>query len=546
MRLISNKKIETHLTAISKLLDNAEEVIFCVAFLKKSGLDSIIENLKNSVTKCKFYIGTDFYLTEPIALRTLFKNGHEVYITKKERITYHPKIFYFRKGNSIDILVGSTNLTSGGLETNIEASIALTTSPNSVIDNEFKNLLASLTEHSTLVNEQIISNYEMKFLAYRKRHNKADQEFQIDLLKIDELIKEQEIELAKLELAKQKNSGTGNPSPRQSIVKIRTEDYDEFPVSLAKYIDYRTNIRSAAAVYKKHTDKDLVKWYDRMKELIRNEALPDELALQLIDADFPFENAWGSTIRMMWDQKFRLLLEFKEKEQKHLDYTYVTQTSNKKSPYYELGYWIGEQKQRIKGQHGSPWGKYEEQKMQSINYMWDRPDVGGESDDEGWWGDLMQLQKYYSDKKNYHSVPSQKTKLGRWLNEQMTLKNTGTRRKGREKKFLNGLREDQLGELLKKNNVEWKWQEQLEREGILAGLKGWRELTEWEAEIGNRRPTSAEKNYFKPIRDWKAGIRNRSKTWDREKEKWKLDILTDAGFPLPEPNLIDNEINAST
>jgi HKD family nuclease len=191
MRLISNKKIDTHLTAISKLLDNADEVIFCVAFLKKSGLDSIIENLQNKVTKCQFYIWTDFYLTEPTALRTLFKNGHEVYITKKERTTYHPKIFYFRKGNSIDILVGSTNLTSGGLETNIEASIALTTSPNSVIDNEFNNLLASLNEHSTLVNEQIISNYEMKFLAYRKRHNKADVEFQVDLQKIDELMKEQ-------------------------------------------------------------------------------------------------------------------------------------------------------------------------------------------------------------------------------------------------------------------------------------------------------------------------------------------------------------------
>jgi hypothetical protein len=283
-----------------------------------------------------------------------------------------------------------------------------------------------------------------------------------------------------------------------------------------------------------------------MNELIRNEALPDELALQLIDVDFPFENAWGSTIKMMWDKKFKWLLEFKEKEQKHLDYTYVPQTKNRDNPYYKLGTWIAQQKQRKKEQHGSTWGQYEEQKMQSINYLWDRPDLGGELDDEGWWSDLLELQKYYSDKKNFHSVPSQKTKLGRWLNEQMSLKNTGTRQKGKEKTYLNKLREELLEELLKKNNVEWKWQEQLEREAILEGLKGWRELVDWEANIGSRKPTSAEVNYFKSTRDWKARIRNRSKKWDRKKEQWKIDLLTKAGFPLPKPNDTDDVENAST
>ena len=218
------------------------------------------------------------------------------------------------------------------------------------------------------------------------------------------------------------------------------------------------------------------------------------------------------------------------------------QTKKTDNPYLKLGSWVAQQKQRRKGNQTPEWDwDYEENKMKAINYMWDRPELGGELDDEGWWEDLMKLQQYYSDRRNFHSVPSQNTKLGKWLNDQMTLKRTGTRQKGREKKFLNKLREDLLSELLKKNNVEWNWQEQLEREGILVGIKGWLELIEWEKQKGNRKSTDAEINYFKGIRSWKSSIRNRSKKWDRIKEKWKIDLLTKAGFPLPEPNDKDDE-----
>jgi HKD family nuclease len=238
MKLISNQETHSHLSKISDLLDNADEIIFCVAFLKNSGLKSIAEKLKSKATKSLFFIGTDFYLTEPSALRRLFKDGHKVYITKKERTTYHPKIFYFKKDNSIDILIGSTNLTSGGLETNIEASLALNTNANSIIDTEFKTLLATLNEHSTLItNDQIILDYETRYLAYRTRHKQADIDFEIDLLKIIEQENEREIELEKL-----KKSGTGNSDPKQVIVKIRPEDYEEFPIFLPKYVDYTTNI----------------------------------------------------------------------------------------------------------------------------------------------------------------------------------------------------------------------------------------------------------------------------------------------------------------
>ncbi len=538
MKIINNGETENHFKIITDHLDRAEEIIFCVAFLKSSGLNTIIEKLKGK-SKTKFFIGTDFYLTEPTALRRLFKEGFEVYLTKKEKATYHPKIYYFKSGQDITIIIGSTNITSGGLTTNIETSLQINIQANSAVDIEFQKTLLCFIEHSTLISDNLILDYEKRFSAYRSRHNKADIDFELDLQKIIE----EELKRQEQEAIKTTKSTKGQSTKNRTELVFTQKDYDEFEVFFPRYIDYKTNVRTSGVVNKDTGPKDLIKWYQGIKAFIKAEALPDDISLRLIDVDFPFGNGWGPTIRMMWDKRYAQLLEFKEKEQKNLNYTYVPQTKKKDNPYHKLGSWVAQQKQRRKGNQTPAWDwDYEENKMLALNYMWDRPELGGELlDDEGWWADLMKLQEYYSDKRNYHTVPSQDTKLGRWLNEQMTLKRTGTRQKGKVKKFLNPTREGLLGELLKQNNVEWNWKIQLEREALIEGIKGWKELLEWEKQKGTRKPTDAEIKYFKGIRNWKATTRNRSKKWDRVKEKWKIDLLTKEGFPLPQPNDKDDE-----
>lgn len=528
MRIISNQKNQTHFTEISKHISSADEIIFCVAFLKNSGLDSVLENLKAKKNKSTFYIGVDFYLTEPSAIRKLFIDGHNVYLTQKKKATYHPKIFYFRNENIINIIIGSTNLTYGGLETNIEASFAVETTLNSQIDFELREFLNSLSEHSTqIINEQIISDYENKYLLYKNKHSKAQAEFEIEL----QIIIASELERDK-KIGLKRNSGTADPTPKVNVIKIRQEDIESFPMLLAKYIHYRENDRNTGAVHRNHSDLELIKWYGRMKELIKNEAIPDDMALELIDADFPFDNAWAGIIKLNFDRRFKELLAFKEKEQKDLDFIYVTQTKIKSNPYYHLGKWITISKQRRKGQHGSDWTVYEENKMKSVNYLWDVSNGGTSPKDKNWEDKLAELEEYYSDKNNYNTVPHQnKTKIGGWYNEQVAEKLTGTRSKN--KKFLQPTREALLGAILEKNGVEWEREKQVDRDNLLKGLKGWKELEEWKVKVGNRKANGVEVKYFKPIRDWIARTRNRSKKWDRQKERWKLDLLTNAGFPLP-------------
>ena len=196
MQIITNGKQPTHLSTINKLIDNSDEIIICVAFLKNSGLNSIIKRLTNN---CTFYIGTDYYITEPTAIKKLIQNGHNVYLTKKAKSTFHPKIYYSRQGKNISVLTGSANLTGGGLETNLEVSLLMQTEVGSSVDKDFQKLIKIYSSHSTQIFGDLqLSQYEREFETYRKKHKKADKEFKneidethkLDLTQLNKFVRE--------------------------------------------------------------------------------------------------------------------------------------------------------------------------------------------------------------------------------------------------------------------------------------------------------------------------------------------------------------------
>ncbi len=314
---------------------------------------------------------------------------------------------------------------------------------------------------------------------------------------------------------------------------MSANDFEIFQHFLDRYLIYRRDVRNTGAVNKETDDFELLNWYNRIKELLRNDGIPEKLVLDLIDADFPIESGWEGLIKKFWNDRFVELLKFKEDEQKYLDFTFVSQTKNKDSKYYSLGAWCARQKMRRKGLKTPIWTDYEEQKMNSINYLWEIPDgmgIGTKPKDNDWANKLVELEEYYDNKENFKTIPNQKTKLGRWINDQISLKLTGSRTKN--KTFLNPIREALLGDLLTKNGVEWKWQEQKEREAIIDGLSKWQEWKQWRAKINIEKITDAEKVYNKDIQQWASQTRYRTKKWDI----WKLDLLTKAGFDYPKQN----------
>ncbi len=100
------------------------------------------------------------------ALRKLFdgKECAKVYLANanKPNEVFHPKLYLFRKNEDFIILTGSANLTEGGLQSNIECSLLVTSNKN---DNAWKEALLFInkilsTDFSQEATATVIKQYE--------------------------------------------------------------------------------------------------------------------------------------------------------------------------------------------------------------------------------------------------------------------------------------------------------------------------------------------------------------------------------------------------
>lgn len=102
-----------------------------VAFVKRSGTQHIRQPLLNFSNHgtVRLSAGIDLYGTSREGLSDLLNatpNG-QIYIYRNNGpYTFHPKVYLFKSAQHADVIVGSGNLTGGGLFTNYEASLAAT------------------------------------------------------------------------------------------------------------------------------------------------------------------------------------------------------------------------------------------------------------------------------------------------------------------------------------------------------------------------------------------------------------------------------------
>jgi HKD family nuclease len=136
--------MEVHLTdnvevkLIDVLLDSlssAKEVRIAVAFLKNSGLNLVEGELIQCLRRggfVEFLIGLDFRITDADALLRLKKIGTKVYCYSNpltdDTPVYHPKLYIFKEEAKALVVIGSSNLTEGGLKDNVEINAILSLS----------------------------------------------------------------------------------------------------------------------------------------------------------------------------------------------------------------------------------------------------------------------------------------------------------------------------------------------------------------------------------------------------------------------------------
>lgn len=166
IKLISNKELNSHQSILTKLLAKADEVFIAVAFLKLSGLKMIIPYFGKDA-QFSIIAGANFGLTEPAALRELLKRSEKQNVrgylnSLGSKKIFHPKMYLIRTGKRCHLIIGSANLTSGGLENNDELSIY---HKCSMKDQIWKDAVRQFNifinpVNADILNEKIISLYE--------------------------------------------------------------------------------------------------------------------------------------------------------------------------------------------------------------------------------------------------------------------------------------------------------------------------------------------------------------------------------------------------
>lgn len=117
---------------VQRLRDPSWQVFrAAVAFVKRSGVKHLIDDLHafGSRAQVKMAVGVDLGGTSLEGLSALFESleGHgEVWVVHNENGSiFHPKLYLFKNGTRGEVIVGSGNLTEGGLFDNYEASLAV-------------------------------------------------------------------------------------------------------------------------------------------------------------------------------------------------------------------------------------------------------------------------------------------------------------------------------------------------------------------------------------------------------------------------------------
>ncbi|WQV23743.1 restriction endonuclease [Helicobacter pylori] len=175
---------------INEGLRNSLDTHIAVAFLKYSGVEIIQDALINSLEKgaeFEIIVGLDFKTTDSKSIRFLLdlnktykKLNFYCYGDKennKTDIVFHPKIYMFDNGKEKTSIIGSTNLTKGGLENNFEVN-TIFTEKKPLYYSQLNAIYNSIKYADSLFtpNEEYLESYDEVFSAIIKNEQKVSKD----------------------------------------------------------------------------------------------------------------------------------------------------------------------------------------------------------------------------------------------------------------------------------------------------------------------------------------------------------------------------------
>lgn len=118
---------DSHLATVRHLLaiPSPDRVIISVGFMSEGGLVALETALTPIVEQTTIVAGIRNGITSVQGLRKSLNIGCTTYVvdTGTRDVLFHPKVYFSRNAGEARLIIGSANLTVGGLNSNIEASL---------------------------------------------------------------------------------------------------------------------------------------------------------------------------------------------------------------------------------------------------------------------------------------------------------------------------------------------------------------------------------------------------------------------------------------
>jgi len=150
---------DNHLAIVRQILaiPNPERIIISVAFMTEGGLSVLNDALAHVAAQTMILAGIRNGITSAQGLQKSLEVGCSTYAvdTGSRAVIFHPKIYFSRNNNEARLIIGSANLTIGGLNSNIEASLFMALElgePDNValvteLENKIDGMIAEYDEH---------------------------------------------------------------------------------------------------------------------------------------------------------------------------------------------------------------------------------------------------------------------------------------------------------------------------------------------------------------------------------------------------------------
>lgn len=171
--LIINSKHNNLLNELKKSLKECKSFYFSVAFINYSGLQLLLDTLKEVEDKgVKGKIITTTYLnfTEPKALERMqeFENIDMKIFIADNKVGFHTKVYIFENEDDYKIIIGSSNLTQSALKSNVEWNVKVLSKEGAPFIEHVLKEYDNLWHMSSELNDEVLQRY-MLFLNEIKR-----------------------------------------------------------------------------------------------------------------------------------------------------------------------------------------------------------------------------------------------------------------------------------------------------------------------------------------------------------------------------------------